>query len=1058
MKYKRALLILCTILFFLTALTFYLNRVIFPRLIKKFAVERIEETLKRKVEIGSIHFNWFRGFIIDKIKLYEKGSSDTVFAQADQVSFGILFFPGFQHSRITIPFVNVRSPSARLVRTGPGTWNFSDMYASSTAAAPSAPAATSVAAEKPPRFQIAWGGISISNGKFEVDGISDSRHWSEYFDNINLKLSLSYRGINYDFMADIPQEHGAIAATVYYQPLSKNTQAQIHLKNINTASYLSLISLPGMHLSSGIIQQIDLNINYTRTETSAQGDILMKNLDIADQDEHLKGDITIRGLDARYRNGDISAHGQMALNHAQIIVPGLSARGSVQTRVNDFQLTQQGLSFEATLHGQQIALDLKDRRVQVAAISLENIKVKKDKNGIQSVGNISTQGLMVQWPDQMLQGNIDLKDVTMNMKDTNDIQLRGNLQAENLSTTINQKNFSSRRLVLDDIRLNILDQKNIALSTKLSVDEMSLRLGQDLYISTSAKADRLLFDLNEGIIKISTTLNNSKGKFVFGHKTIDGDPQVELNLRMPLNDINQLTYKGSITLSGAVLKGFSPLQTMDNVDLDADFENDKITLNALSVDLLDTNVRVYGTVTDFRNPELDLVGEADELNLSQLSEIFPQIINAYGLSFDGTSVVKVKFKGKASNPLNAKILAVASVKNVSVTSSKWHQKIKNITGIVEATPDSLKWRDFTAVYQGKPYSLDGGLRNFKNPRILTTLSGPNLELKADLYKNNDRIKINNIIGKYLNASFNAQGSVYLTQEGPVFSMGGNASWLLEDLLKTLPEAQRKPLEALHPDGIISMKADLKGKALDWKNYELHALVTSPVINLMGYHLNDIKIIVDQNEGKVKTFSLDGALYGGTLHAVGSMDLSHNDMPYDLALNISGTDLHELKMDSPLKMEEIDGKFYLTTLAHGTVTDFKNALHATGSVSIKNGFLAEFNLFKGLLSVLNDALRLGQVMITDMDGNFSIDNQKITTEDLRLKGPTIVLLTKGWIGFDQYCNLDVSVDLGSGIVPAIAHDVLSSLNIHIYDKIGNPKFKKRISVPQVINSLLKNFLQ
>ena len=72
MRYKKALIIICAILFFLTALTFYLNRVIFPRLIKKIAIEHIEEALKRKVEIGTIHFNWVRGIIIDKIKIYEK--------------------------------------------------------------------------------------------------------------------------------------------------------------------------------------------------------------------------------------------------------------------------------------------------------------------------------------------------------------------------------------------------------------------------------------------------------------------------------------------------------------------------------------------------------------------------------------------------------------------------------------------------------------------------------------------------------------------------------------------------------------------------------------------------------------------------------------------------------------------------------------------------------------------------------------------------------------------------------------------------------------------------
>ena len=127
MKYKKIIILLCSLLFFLTALTFYLNRVIFPQLIKKIAVQQIETALKRKVEIGTIHFNWFRGIIIDKIKIYEKDSPEAVFAQADQVSFGFILIPGFQHYKIIIPFIHVRSPSVHLIRTASDVWNFSDM-------------------------------------------------------------------------------------------------------------------------------------------------------------------------------------------------------------------------------------------------------------------------------------------------------------------------------------------------------------------------------------------------------------------------------------------------------------------------------------------------------------------------------------------------------------------------------------------------------------------------------------------------------------------------------------------------------------------------------------------------------------------------------------------------------------------------------------------------------------------------------------------------------------------------------------------------------------------
>jgi AsmA-like C-terminal region len=1058
MKYKKVLIVLCAVLFFLTALTTYLNRVIFPRLIKKFAVERIEEALKRKVEIGSIHFNWVRGIIIDKFKVYEKDSNDAVFAQADQVSFGIIFFPGSKRTRITIPFINVRSPSVRLIRTGIDIWNFSDISAPPPATPPKP---TYAKTEKSPAFDIAWGGITISDGKFLVEDISASPPWNEFFDNINLKLSLSTKGISYAFTADIPGKKGFVGATVYYQPVTRNTQAEIHLKNINTASYLSLINIPDMKIDSGIIKEINLNINYTQDKTSAQGDLVMNNWDITSHDNTFKGDIEIRSLNAQYQNGDIRARGQMTLSHMQSKVPGLSAGGSVQTNVREFELTKEGVTFIGSIHGQNILLNLEDFQVQADEMALDNIKIKKDKGEIQSVGSITTKGLLVQRPNQKIQGDFALKAMTMRLKDVNDIVLEGELQADHFSTLIDDKNISSRHLLLEDARLNILNQKNMTLNTKLSLDVITMVLGENRWASSaSIKTDKLLFSLDDGIIKVTANLKASEGKLVLeNHKIIEADPQLELTLQMPLSAPQELTYKGSVTLSDGRIRGFAPIQSLENIELDADFHNDEATINALSVNILDTNVRANGTVKNFENPVLNIVAEANELNLAKIKDLAPRMVEQYGLSFDGTSYVKVQFEGLAMDPLTAKILAVATVKNVSVESGKFHQKIKNITGIVEATTDSLKWRNFTATYLGNKYNMAGSLENFTNPEILTTIDGPDLRLKADIVKNNDLITVNAVTGKYMNADFDGKGTITLPAgQDPVFDINGNVTLLLENLMQALPASQKKSLQPLNPVGMVSMTAVLKGMGLDWKNYNLNATVTSPAVNLRGYNLTGMKISIEQGEGKVKNLTFDGKLYGGTVHAVGSLDLTARGMPYDLALNINNTNLRQLKMDSPLKMEEINGNCFLTFLAHGTTDDFKNKLHATGSLAIRDGFLGEFNLFKGLLTTLNDILRLGQVMITDVEGNFTIEDQKINTENLRLKGPTIVLLGKGWVNFDQICDLNITVDLSSGVVPAMAHDVLNTLNIHIYDKINNPKFKKKISVPQVINTFFRNLLQ
>lgn len=1058
MKYKKVLIILCAVLFFLAALTSYINRIIFPRLIKKIAIQRIENALNRKVEIESIRFNWIKGFIIDKIKIHEKTTPDTIFAQADQVSFGLILFPGFKHYRITIPYINVSSPSVHLIRTGDNTWNFSDMLP------PFSPAATSAAGGaktgKPPAFEIAWGGIAVSDGQLLVNDVSPGRKWSEFFNNINLKLSFSYKGIHYAFTADIPRQKGSLGAAVYYQPITQNTRAQIHLKNIDTASYLSLVNIPDVRLNSGIIQEINLNINRTQDKTSAQGDVIMKNFSIAGKEQSFKGDIEIRHLDAEYHVGDMTARGQMALSNMHTRVPGLSADGSVQANVNDFELTQGNLTFIGSLHAQDISVNLDDRQVRVDKTAWDNIKIRKDKEGLQGVGSIDAQGLFIQWPNQRFQGDIALKNVTMRMKDPGDISVEGMLQADNFSADLDGKNLSSRHILLDDLRLSVLDQKNIALITKLSLADMKLKFEENMLTAGSLQTGKLSFNLDDGIIKISSTLNASKTKLMLGnHKTIEADPHLELTLHMPLTAPQDLTYKGSMTFSDGHIRGFAPLQSLDNVELDADFQTDEATINAFSVNILDTSLQVTGMIKNFKNPFLKITADADELNLAKIKDLAPRMVDQYGLTFNGTSSVKVQFEGLASDPLGAKIMAVASVKNASIASSKFHQRIRNITGIVEATPDSLQWRDTTATYLNKKYTFAGSIDNFKSPKILATLDGSEVHLKADMAKDNNIITINSLTGKYMNAAFDSTGSITLLRgKGPVFDINTNASMLLEDLVPQLPLQQKESIQPLKPMGTINISANLKGTSLDWKGWRLNASITSPLISLMGYKLTDIKTGIDQEEGKIKNLTFDGKFYDGTMHAIGSLDLSAKGMPYDWAFNIDNTDLHLLKTDSPFKMQEINGKLFLTTLFHGTVADFKNNLHATGSLAIRDGYLGEFNLFKGLLSVLNDVLHLGQVMITDVEANFTVDDQRINTDNLRLKSPTIVLLGKGWVNFDQICDLNVTVDLSSGIVPAMAHDVLKTLNIHIYDKIANPKFKKKISVHQVINTLLKNLLQ
>jgi hypothetical protein len=291
-------------------------------------------------------------------------------------------------------------------------------------------------------------------------------------------------------------------------------------------------------------------------------------------------------------------------------------------------------------------------------------------------------------------------------------------------------------------------------------------------------------------------------------------------------------------------------------------------------------------------------------------------------------------------------------------------------------------------------------------------------------------------------------------QGPLVDIKTSIKLDIEKALPLLPSEQRKLIEPLGLKGDVTIEGNIGGNINDWKKLSSNATIKSPKLTVMGYNIDDITINVNQNEGKISNSTIDATAYAGKVHTVINLDLNDTAMPFDVAFNIDALDLQNLKKDIPqLTGKDVKGKFYLTTVGKGNASDLTN-MTAKGSLAIREGFLTEFKIFEGLLGILNEVMRLGQLQITDVDGNFTVENKKITTENLRLISPTIVLLTQGWVDLNQMCDLRVSVDMTSGVIPPVAEQVLRTLNIHIYDKISAPKFNKKISVPQVLNSIIK----
>ncbi len=990
----------------ITAGTVYVNRVVLPVQIKNIAITQAKSFLKRNVEIGNLHFSWVKGLILEDIKVYQKDSSE-IFFQTKRVAVGIIFIPGFKEHQLTIPFVNILEPDVRLIRKGPQEWNFSDLLAAPTNDS-----------DKPSNIKITLLGVNIDNGHISIDDKTGPVPFHQDLDQVNLNLGLSAGGISADAAVNLTKETGALKIKGTYQPLTKAIDGHIYLKNIRPSQYLAFLPpLPGITINDALLKEINVDAHYDENLSS------------------LKGDINASDINVRYN--------AMAIN------------GSIEANINQCELRKGSINIDTSVTARNASLVLSPTQKFRGTVSLEKARIRQDKDGTQFVGTISGQNIDLDFEGKTLRGDLLVRPITLEVKNENDINIKGDLKSNHINIALNEQQSFAGKISINDINLHITNKKDLSFTGKIALDDLDIMPVANVHAAGSIELKNINVDLIDDILKVRThgELNNWQVN-LDKDKSAVVEASFSVDAVYPLKKPAELSYTGTFNIDQADVTGY-PYGPFNTITAKGDFKTDQVSLKLFSFVALDSAFKGAATIMNFKDPVISAEIANESIDLSKLKDILPDIYSQYGLETKGKASFNASFEGLASSPLSGKINVKAQLQGVDIASSKFKQHVTNINGSVDGTPDSLSWKDFSGSYLGKTYTLTGSLNDFKAPRITTTLSGEDIKLDADLANKGSAWNISKLIGKYFDIIFDAKGSLTLPSgQPPVIDLQTTIKLKVEKALPLLPEDQRKQFETLGLKGDLAIDGHFAGNITDWKNLTSKATIKSPHLTIMGYHLDDLVLTINQHDGKLSNSTADANAYSGKIHNVINLDLNDAAMPFDIALNIDALDLQVLKKDIPsIKDKNIKGKFYLTAVNNGKIADIKN-ITGKGSLAIREGFLTEFKFFEGLLGVLNEVMRLGQLTITDVEGNFTIEKQKITTDNLRLISPTIVLLTEGWVNLNQMCDLHVSVDMTTGVIPPIAEQVLRTLNIHIHDKITAPKFDKKISVPQVINSIIK----
>jgi len=535
-----------------------------------------------------------------------------------------------------------------------------------------------------------------------------------------------------------------------------------------------------------------------------------------------------------------------------------------------------------------------------------------------------------------------------------------------------------------------------------------------------------------------------------------GDINIEPDLSYAI-DKKAFDYKANIKFIQANLNGMQYIDKINNISGDIGLAKNKLWTDNLRLQAMDSGFTLKGAVENFSNPYIKLNFKSEQLNLEKIAAILPY--KTEGLNLSGTAAADINLEGYLGKP-PLDIQASLQLNDAKLETVLLKEPLNNIKGKVDFTHDSVNWLNLSFNYLNLAYTSSGKLVSFKTPQITFGLNSKDLDLKSDIKIKDKAVRIIALKGQYINSKFDVEGNID-TQDNinPALDLLTNLNLNLSDAFVFLPASLIENLKKIKLDGILNIKGTLTGKVKDYKNWNLSLKAASDTFSVYNLKFTDLAFNLDQKDGQININRFIASGYSGTVNLDFISDLKPDAPAYFLKLNGSGIDLAKLKLDTGAKDKDIAGTLNISADLNGNFKDLAS-LKGNGSLSIKDGKLWQFNLFKGLgeLFLLPD---YEKIMFKEALGEFNIGDKSISTENLKLTSDQLSLDCKGTLGFDGTLDFTIYTQANKNLIrdstdirkftAAILGELSSALTIRVSGTIQQPKYK---IIPVVVD-LIKN---
>lgn len=578
----------------------------------------------------------------------------------------------------------------------------------------------------------------------------------------------------------------------------------------------------------------------------------------------------------------------------------------------------------------------------------------------------------------------------------------------------------------------------------------------------SGNIDSAVLELNlkDKILKLQGAVSAKNVRLAKNELILSGNINIAPFFNYTL-DKKEFDYTLIFNLLGVDLEGIKYINKIKGASGELKLTKNSLSCEKIQLETLGSAFRLKGSL-DFNTPYLKMRFDSSEVDLATA---FALLSPPADLKLTGTAAVGVDVEGNLDiAPLDKK--AVFQLNNAVFRASLLKEPLNNISGKLILSENGAEWPQLIFNYRNIAYNSSGKLANFKEPHLSFSIGSKDLDLKSDLAIKDKDIKINTLEGKYFNSRFNLAGDIDTRERNnPLFNLGAKLNLQIADALAILPDKISAGLKKTKLAGNLNIEGSVSGAAKNYPDWKINAKASSDLISVYDLKFSNLSFDLDQQQGLLLILNfVTSSPYSGIINLAFSASLKKDSPTYLIKFGANGIDLQKLKADVGLKNADMSGTVYIDANLNG---EFKNisTLKGLGFISVKDGKLWQINLFKGLgeLFLLPEYQK---IIFHNAQGEFEIENNSISTDNLKLESEQLILDCAGNINFDGSLNFTIYSTANKGLIresadirkffAAIVGELSGAVAIKLTGTVKNPKFGF-IPMPLDLIKNIKNFI-